>query len=262
MILSRYDFGPVKTSKGNFTALWGVGNELLELGSHSQDDLDALLQLTSARRFQHGGRKMMVVDCGANVGPYTIPWAKFMEGWGEILAIEAQERLFYALAGNIALNNCFNAKCIWAAVADREGVIKGPTVDYLSRPTNLSGMSMLVERNEAHEHGVEAYETLTPTLSIDSLNLPRLDVLKIDVEGMEGHVLRGARKTIDKHWPIIHVEWVVSGVDAIKENLPPDYKIADYDNVGPYGKGNDFICMHKDDQIWQSIKFSYFERVA
>ncbi|WP_234284370.1 class I SAM-dependent methyltransferase [Campylobacter novaezeelandiae] len=37
---------------------------------------------------------------------------------GGVLAFEAQERLFYALAGNIAINNCFNAKAIHACLSN------------------------------------------------------------------------------------------------------------------------------------------------
>lgn len=39
---------------------------------------------------------------------------------GGVLAFEAQERLFYALAGNIAINNCFNARAIHAAIGNPE----------------------------------------------------------------------------------------------------------------------------------------------
>jgi FkbM family methyltransferase len=51
----------------------------------------------------------VAIDCGANIGTHTIEWAKKMTGWGAVIGIEAQERIFYALAGNIAINNCFNA---------------------------------------------------------------------------------------------------------------------------------------------------------
>ncbi|MGA8320591.1 MAG: hypothetical protein WB774_07170 [Xanthobacteraceae bacterium] len=37
------------------------------------------------------------------------------------MAFEAQERIYYALAGNIAINNCFNARAINAAVSNRSG---------------------------------------------------------------------------------------------------------------------------------------------
>jgi hypothetical protein len=53
-----------------------------------------------------------------------------MRGWGMVLAVEAQERVFYALAGNIALQNCFNARALWAALGDAPGELSIPEPDY------------------------------------------------------------------------------------------------------------------------------------
>jgi len=44
-----------------------------------------------------------------------------MTGWDHVLSFEAQERLYYAVAGNIARNNCFNVKAIHAAVGNTDG---------------------------------------------------------------------------------------------------------------------------------------------
>ena len=52
----------------------------------------------------------------------------------------------------------------------------------------------------------EARMTTVPTVSVDSMELPRLDLMKVDVEGMEMEVLAGARRTIARHHPILVVE--------------------------------------------------------
>ena len=53
-----------------------------------------------------------------------------------------------------------------------------------------------------------AWETgeTVPLVTIDDLNLPQCDFMKIDVEGMERKVLFGARKTIRRHQPVLYVE--------------------------------------------------------
>src|SRR5579863_3487900 len=93
--------------------------------------MGVLLFVLRCRR-QHFGDGVVMLDCGANIGVLTVEAAAEMTGWGSVLAIEAQERLFYALAGNIALNNCFNARALHAAVAAVDGTMRVPVPDYLS----------------------------------------------------------------------------------------------------------------------------------
>ena len=88
-------------------------------------------------RRAHYGDGVVAVDCGANIGVHTVEWAKRMTGWGVVLAFEAQERIYYALAGNIAINNCFNARAIHAAVTSRPGTMKMP-IRIISFPQVLA----------------------------------------------------------------------------------------------------------------------------
>ena len=73
------------------------------------------------------GDGVVAIDRAANIGVHTVGWAKRMTGWGSLIAFEAQERVFCALAGNIALNNCFNARAVLSAVAASDGTMKIPT---------------------------------------------------------------------------------------------------------------------------------------
>jgi hypothetical protein len=102
MIVNRFDYHMVDAD--NTSAFDPVSVELTT----------SLLKL----RRQHFGDGITAIDCGANIGVFTVEWARAMTGWGNVIAIEAQERVFYALAGNIAINNCFNARAIFAAASD------------------------------------------------------------------------------------------------------------------------------------------------
>ena len=111
MLVNRHDYRLVGDSG------YGVGFQLLNTQSFDQDEVDLLKSLLLSRR-SNFGPGVVAIDCGANIGVHTIEWAKTMYGWGEVIAVEAQERVFYALAGNITVNNCFNARAIWAAVGE------------------------------------------------------------------------------------------------------------------------------------------------
>lgn len=126
MIVNRFDRRMSTPTEGI-----GVGFQLLERAAYDPSDVQMLLQLLDLRR-HHYGEGAVAIDCGANIGVHTVEWAKHMTGWGVVLAFEAQERIYYALAGNITINNCFNARAIHAAVASQSGTMKMPTPNYLA----------------------------------------------------------------------------------------------------------------------------------
>jgi FkbM family methyltransferase len=216
MILNRFDYRMV-----NETAGIGVGHMLLETSRFEPQVGSVAMQLLMQRR-QHFGDGVIVMDCGANIGVHTVAWAKGMAGWGQVLAIEAQERIYYALAGNIAINNCFNARALHAAVGATDGVLRVPTPDYL-RPSSFGSLELRQSAtNEFIGQDVDySEERLQPIrmMTIDSLNLARLDMIKIDVEGMESDVLDGAKATLEKCLPIIIVERIKSQQQAITQAL-------------------------------------------
>ena len=123
MILNRNDYQ--ETPNGSF----GVGYQLLKTSFFDPDEVDLALQLLGARR-EVFGDGVVALDCGANIGVHSVEWARSMHGWGSVVSFEAQERIFYALAGNIALNNCLNAKAVWCAVGSSCGEVRVPILDY------------------------------------------------------------------------------------------------------------------------------------
>ena len=212
LIVNRFDFRTLDNG-----ASFGVGHMLLTQGGYDQEDVQMARMLLGLRR-HYFGDGVIAVDCGANIGVFTTEWAKHMTGWGEVLAIEAQERVFYALAGNIAIANCFNARALHAAAGAAPGVLRIPQPNYLAPATFGSLELRPSEQTEFIGQPVSyAEEHLTPVqmISIDSLGLPRLDLLKIDVEGMEAEVLAGAATTIGRTLPILIVEHIKSDREAL-----------------------------------------------
>jgi FkbM family methyltransferase len=126
MIVNRFDEVRLADNSG-----FGVGFQLFDTASYDQSDVTMLLTVLDLRRRYHGDG-VVAVDCGANIGVHTVEWAKHMASWGVVVAIEAQERIYYALAGNLAINNCFNARAIHAAVTSAPGTMKIPNPNYLA----------------------------------------------------------------------------------------------------------------------------------
>jgi FkbM family methyltransferase len=216
MIINRFDYRMTDPGRA-----YGVGFEILNKSTYQLEEMTLVTRLLDLRR-RHFGDGVRVLDIGANIGAFTVAWARHMTGWGQVLAIEAQERVFYALAGNIAMNNCFNARALYAVAASRPGLERVPVPNYLApgsfgslelRPSpDNEDIGQKVDYRDERTIGVTA-------ISVDSLVIPRLDLMKIDVERMEMEVLEGARETIGKHHPILMVEKMKADVAALRAYL-------------------------------------------
>ena len=111
------------------------------------------------------------------------------------MAFEPQRRLFELICANAALNQLFNIMPLCRALGAFEGAIVVLNINY-SVPNNFGALSLGEWQNG------EKVELHT----LDSLKLPICALIKIDVEGMEIDVIRGAEETIKKFRPVLYVE--------------------------------------------------------
>jgi FkbM family methyltransferase len=138
---------------------------------------------------------MTVVEIGANMGSHSVDMARACAP-GPFYAFEPQPRLFQVLCANLALNDIGNALAYPEGCGEAEGWAVVPMVDY-GRQGNFGGLSL----RAPGEEGVKV--RIRP---LDALELPALGLLKVDVEGFEPKVLRGAQQTIGRCRPVIYIE--------------------------------------------------------
>lgn len=243
MIVNRNDYRMVNETQG-----YGMGYQLFNNSCYDIDEVRVVLQLLDLRH-KHFGDGVFAIDCGANIGVHTVEWAKHMTEWGTIVGIEAQERLYYALAGNIAINNCLNASVINAAVGAEIGALAIPKLDY--NQTSSFGSFELRQRPNTEFIGQKAdYHNNTQNVAvvtIDSFDFERVDFIKIDVEGMEIDVLDGAQATIEKFHPLMVIEIIKTDREKLMRRLGENgyycYPFA----------GINIIAVHKDDPSLQAL---------
>ncbi len=135
----------------------------------------------------------VVIDAGANIGAHTVFFAKAVGDAGMVIAYEPLRFIHQMLCANIALNELTNVYDRHAALGESLGQIAVHVPDY--RSESSFGSFSIGSGNET-----VSMET------IDSLNLQRLRFIKIDVEGMEANVIRGAVQTIQRLKPILYIE--------------------------------------------------------
>ena len=145
------------------------------------------------------------VDIGANQGEFTLFAAKRCRG-GRVLAFEPVPEAVVKLRRNIELNDFKNIKVYPLGLSDKENTC----CVYSSAGAFFDGT---VHEGLFTTHPTEQRKSpvcdirVVPLDSVEDLReIPKIDVMKIDVEGSELEVLKGASDTIKKFRPVIIVE--------------------------------------------------------
>jgi FkbM family methyltransferase len=123
-----------------------------------------------------------VVDVGANIGAFSLYQAMIKHA-ELVIAFEPSPDVFRRLAKNVEINGLNNVRIVNAAVGEKAGVV------------SFSEGRMSVNCGVSESGALKV-----PCVTLDSelSNIPGIDLLKIDTEGYETHVLQGASETLKK----------------------------------------------------------------
>ena len=177
-----------------------IGRSLDHYGEFSAGEVDL---------FKQGIRPgWTVVEAGANLGAHTLALAQAVGKRGTVYAFEPQRILFQALCANLALNSIVNVHARQEALGEQAGTINVPYMDYGTK-NNFGGLPLTAGAMPGRAG------EMVPVVTLDSLELPRCEFLKVDVEGMELSVLKGGRQTLARFRPILYVE------NDREDNSPP-----------------------------------------
>ena len=147
------------------------------------------------------------VNVGAHIGTVCIPLAKVA---AHVTAFEPFPKTFDHLRRNVELNALTNVSLHNAALGD-----KHERVFFLSDSSerikeNSGGMHVLTAddvRSGARSAALaRADDTGVPCVTLDSMDLPPIDAMLVDVEGMEDKLLAGARMTLQRDLPLLLIE--------------------------------------------------------
>jgi methyltransferase, FkbM family len=166
-----------------------IGQCMSNYGEYCEEEVDIFKQILKLDD--------VVVEAGANIGCLSLPISQIVGQKGIVYAIEPQQYIYNMLCANVAVNNASNIKPKLLAIADQKYEILMPDIDY-EAVNNFGGISI--------GFGNSGEKIWQDTIDNLFLNLKRLNLIKIDVEGMEPRVLVGALETLKKHRPFIYCE--------------------------------------------------------
>jgi FkbM family methyltransferase len=155
-----------------------------------------------------------ILDVGANIGCTSLLFSELGE---QVVAFEPLSQTFGLLQKNISLSKTNNIKTLPLALGDEDM----ETEIYFS-DTNRS-MAFILDKTKRDDSStsvikVRRLDNLFPEIGID-----RLDFMKIDVEGYELRVLKGAEKTIQQYRPIVQMEFNSWTLDVQQRICLPDF---------------------------------------
>ena len=132
---------------------------------------------------------MTFVDVGANVGYYTALAAKLVGPAGRVIAFEPSPYAFERLSAMVSANRLRQVTVINAGLSDKAGRLN----IYVGIGSHNHAPTMVAHENAS----VHEVNVLTLDEEMDRLGIKRIDLMKVDVEGYEPKVLRGATRLLE-----------------------------------------------------------------
>lgn len=170
-----------------------IGACLQYYGEWAQQEMDFLSHILK--------EDSVVFDVGANIGTHSVFFSTICPK-GNVLAFEPQAYIYNLLVTNLTINGRFNAVPIKAAVSDQNDKI------YMMNPNPFVENSK-INYGEFRVNNEAGKGLPTDVVKLDNFidMVGKLDLIKIDVEGMEVKVLDGACELIKKHKPALYLEF-------------------------------------------------------
>lgn len=178
----------------------GIGRQIFAFREDYEPELAYLESLLSPGK--------TFIDVGANLGIYTLVASRIVGEAGRVLAFEPSAQSFPLLRQNIALNGLRNVLALPVALSQKTG-----TAQLFSAP-DPSGNSF----GKDPLFNGEIEEVVTDTLDnvLRRAFVREVDVIKMDVQGAEELVLRGASRLLCSMRPVIIFEVYPSGAALLK----------------------------------------------
>ena len=160
-------------------------------------------------------KKDYVLDVGANIGCTSI---LFGERAHRVFAFEPCPSTFRFLEKNISRSGLKNIELNNLGLGSEPGQSE---ITYAS--SNRSGAFVSDKTRASAGHVTETILIKRLDDVVAELNIPRIDFIKIDVEGFEQHVLDGGKKVITAFMPVVVLELNHWCLNALQRICVPDF---------------------------------------
>lgn len=162
---------------------------------------------------------MTVVDVGANLGYYSMLASRLVGASGRVVALEPNSENCRLLLSSLRMGGVTNVQLIPVAADTEAG--------WAYYSTHVGSNGGLIEDQDLLKHP----GTVVPTFRLDDIVEGPVGFLKMDVEGAEGRVVKGATRLIGRDRPIVTTELKDEMLRRVSGTSVADY-LGYFENVG------------------------------
>jgi FkbM family methyltransferase len=177
----------------------GIGKLVFAFRQHYEPELGYLERVLSPGK--------TFIDAGACYGIYALAASKLVGPEGRVIAFEPSPEAFRILRKNMALNHLTNISAHRLALTEK----KGRASLYLHPNVGCDSLG----RDHSFTNRTEEAETDSLDCMLQKLSVDHLDVLKMDVQGAEELILRGAERILKSSRPLIIFEIFPEGATTL-----------------------------------------------
>jgi FkbM family methyltransferase len=156
------------------------------------------------------------VDCGTSIGGEAL---QFAGDFNKIYCFEPIKESYDVLTEHVQKHDNYHTYNTF--LSDFEG-----KMSFFVNYKNLQASSI------HHRHGNRIVRRIVQVNTLDSYELTDVNYLKIDVEGSEKNLLKGAKKTLQNNSPLIRIEMSRDQSDVLDLLFSYDYKPIAFDSNG------------------------------
>lgn len=168
----------------------------------------------SAALRSHLSPGRVLVDVGAHAGYHSLMAARLVGPSGRVLSFEPSPVSCSLLLRNVRVNGFLNVEVHPFAVAEARGVV---------RIEGRGSHARIVDPDESSGTLPSGAMAMAVTLDEALRDVPRVDVIKMDIEGAEFRALQGARETIARHRAVIFSELSPAGLQNVSGVSAKEY---------------------------------------
>lgn len=186
-------------------------------GAYEKQELSLLSNMAKTMH------KPIFIDVGANVGQHSLYMSQYCE---EVHAFEPYERVRKFLEEKVKLNEIQNIYIHGFGLSDTDGELE------FFEPIGCNTGTGSFSSNRAYTNTSSlVLQVVNGDTYLKKISPPKVDIIKIDVEGFESNVIFGLTNTLNKFRPIVVMEFskttqvAFENLNKLISSFPPRYEV-------------------------------------